>query len=392
MIKNVFLKNLLINTVFRGISCLNACIKKDDKQILLYSDLGLRDNLKYLYDYLVKEGYDRNYHIFVAANGCEKEAELNKRVTFISKTQGVLRFLKAGHVYYCFGKLPIVPGRGQTVCQMWHGTSFKGFAKNQIDSTKKDKLHQFYTHVFASSEYFVPIVKEKFGVPESVVCVAGHPRTDVMVDNRDVNCYGLSNNSSSSIQDKVVLLLPTFRKSEKMGMADGDSNRLVPIFDKDDFSELDKQLKELHIKLIIKLHPMQDVSGETIDYQNLQFLSNAEFARRGYDLYKLLSDADALVTDYSSVFYDYLLLDRPIGFTEDDVEQYKDTRGFAVDPEKFRPGMRIRNKNDMAQFLQSIADGMDEYKGEREGICKLSNAYLDSGNCRRALELCNIRK
>ena len=91
-------------------------------------------------------------------------------------------------------------------------------------------------------------------------------------------------------------------------------------------------MKEKGVKIVVKLHPVQDLDKyDMMEMSNFILLSHAEFVKRGMDLYKFMTQCDALITDYSSIFYDYLLLDRPIAFTEDDLEDYSDVRGFAVD-------------------------------------------------------------
>lgn len=384
MIKNTALKNILINTVFKGISSVNAATPKIDRQILFYSDLGFRDNIRALFDYAISIHLNEHYRLVCAVSDykdwSDKAGEL-KNVSFVSPLKGVTEYLRSGHVYYCFGKLPIRPARGQTVCQMWHGTSFKGFAKDQVNSVSR--RNQFYTHVFASSEYFRPIVEEKFQCLPDRVVINGHPRTDVFY--HDTQPYDLGQ------YKKLIVWLPTFRKSSSVAMADG-KDELIPLFDSAGLKELDRKLRENEVRMIVKLHPVQDTSGlDRSSFTNLEVMTNAEFNRKGYELYRLLKQSDALITDYSSVFYDYLLLDRPIGFTEDDLQLYADSRGFAVDPDKFRPGARLRTENDVYQFIEDVAAEKDGWGDARKEINDLSNAFQDGQNARRAFTLCGVR-
>lgn len=384
MIKSIFLKNLLINTVFKGLSLLNGVIKKDPNTILLYSDTDFRDNTRYLYQHLIENHYNDQYKIICAVkNDQDFAGESVKNVSFVKPMQGVKAYLTSGHVFYSFGKIPIVPGKNQYVMQMWHGTSFKGFAENQT-KTNSQKT-QFYTHVFASSEYFKPIVQKKFSCAPDRVFVCGHPRTDMLYKTEPK--YDLGEFK------KIIVWLPTFRKSSFLGMSDGDANMLIPLFDVEDLEQLDTFLAGINVKVIVKLHPAQDVSEINVDrFTHLDLMTHKQFMKNQYDLYALLRHADALVTDYSSVFYDYLLLNRPIGFTEDDVDSYKDSRGFAVDPDAFRPGMRLRTKADFYQFVQLLAEGKDAFQEARNQINCLSNEYQDGHNCERALKASHIER
>ncbi len=383
MIKNIALKNFLMNTVFKAVSFANTLTKKRQNQILLYSNEGFRDNIYYLYNHLIEQHYNDTYTIYCSVDDYARYVgHAPENVHFISNTRGVLKYLTSAHIYYCFGRLPIVPTKDQVAIQMWHGTSFKGFdaSTRKTNSLRK----QYYTYVFASSEYFKPIVEKKFACRPENVFICGHPRTDTLY-RTDVS-YDLGE------FHKNIIWLPTFRKSTAMGYSDVDTDQLIPFFEVAELEELDVFLRSKNVQIIIKLHPMQDVNESlTEDFTNLIFLTDQEFRKRGYDLYVLLRQMDALITDYSSVFYDFLLLDRPIGFTESDEEQYKQNRGFAVEnPDEFKPGMRIGSKDGLYHFIEDVAEEKDEFKNKRTEINALSNEYQDGRNCERALKASGI--
>lgn len=381
MIRNVFLKNLLTSTVFETLSLLNKTIKKNDNIILLYSDLGFRDNIKYLYDHLIRNKFNDKYKIVCAVKNYESfKQNAPKNVVFTSPIKGIATYVTCKHVFYCFGKLPIVPTNKQKVIQMWHGTSFKGFSENM---KKTAKTSDFYTYVYASSEYFKPIVMKKFNCNENKVVICGHPRTDIMYKKNVV--------PKMMVNKKNIIWMPTFRSSKLLGQQDTKQENVLPILNNDQFIELDNFLQQNNVNLIVKLHPMQDTSEIDLKkFINLKLLTNAEFEKQNLDLYEMLSQTDGLITDYSSVFYDYLLLNKPIGFTEDDVLEYKKNRGFAVDPDKFRPGQKIRTINDLKKFIENVSRNNDEFVDERREINNLSNYYKDGKNCVRTLQLSNI--
>lgn len=382
MIRNVFLKNLLMGSVFKVVSGMNKVIKKNDNKILLYSDLGFRDNIKYLYDYLVAQNFQKKYKIICAVKDYQKYADQSpKNVEFVSPMMGIKHYLTCNHIFYCFGKLPIVPVKKQVVIQMWHGTSFKGFAENMTKTSSN--TDSFYSYVYASSEFFKPIVMKKFNCSENKVALCGHPRTDVFYLN-EAN-YDLGN------YKKTIVWMPTFRKSKILGQADTQQSSILPTVMDSELTELDQFLGGLGIQIIVKLHPMQDLSGVDIkSLKNLTLLSNDQFESSGMDIYRLLRQSDALITDYSSVFYDYLLLDKPIGFTENDVDEYEKNRGFAVDPEKFRPGERIRSLHELENFITELSNNKDNYSKNRKWVNDTSNRYQDGKNCNRSLELSHI--
>lgn len=383
MIRNVYIKNGLINTVFKLLSAVNMLVKKDDKKILLYSDTTFRDNTRYLYEYLKEKEYNEKYIIICAVKDYRQYATCrNQNIYFVSPLIGVIKYLSCGHIFYSFGKIPIKPSKDQIVIQMWHGTSFKGFAANQKKTN--NLTNNFYTYVYASSEYFRSIVAKKFAVNQKNIVICGHPRTDVFYKK------GLSYDFSA--YKKMVIWLPTFRKSKALGMHDGKSNSIIPLVADRDLGKLEQYLKNKNVFMIVKLHPEQDVVPvDKRKFTHLQLMTDDIFRESKYDLYALLKCADALITDYSSVFYDFLLLNRPIGFTDDDVEEYRDSRGFAVDdPDAFRPGMKMKTLNDLERFIDNLLQGTDDYIQARTKISNLSNKYQDGNNCRRSLEFSKI--
>ena len=99
------------------------------------------------------------------------------------------------------------------------------------------------------------------------------------------------------------------------------------------------------------------------------------------------TDSDSLLTDYSSVYYDYLLCDKPIGLVWEDYDEYKAGQGFALDPDiVYSGGEKIFNVEDFCAYLERIAKGEDILKEERTKIKNLSNMYQDANSSKRVAE------
>ena len=100
-------------------------------------------------------------------------------------------------------------------------------------------------------------------------------------------------------------------------------------------------------------------------------------------MYMFIALTDALISDYSSVAVDYLIVDRPIAFTLDDYEAYKKTRGFVFEnPLIYMPGHHLYTFDDLEHFLLDVSMGLDPYKEQRaqvslKAIC-LSDNYCQS--------------
>ncbi len=375
---NNIVKDLFARTIFRFFSMVNMLIPKKDKSILLYSNVGFRDNVRAIYDYLIANEYNNKYDIYISAD-CLIPETLPANVRGISCVKGVIKYFTAGHVFYCQGKIPIYPSKAQNVVQMWHGTPFKG---NNSRGDRNKTTKSFYTHILSPSPYFIQIFVDNFSVSKEEVSICGQPRTDVMFEK---------NEKPSELKKfkKLILWMPTYRKSSVLGDEDVKQTSIIPIFTINELKELENRLEELDICLLIKLHPLQNLQlYEDVEFKNLYLLNQNNFQDKGWDLYRLLSCADALISDYSSVFYDYMLLNRPLGFAIDDIEEYGNKRGFVVDdPDYFMAGEKIKTKEDFYLFIKNISDGIDLYKKQRNEVNEITHTYLDGKNCRRALEI-----
>ncbi len=383
MIKNVRLKRILTNTLFRGFSVVNRWVRKRDDMVLLYSNMGFRDNVAYIYDYMIEQGYHSKYRMIRCQN--EKfSGELPPNVKVIGNVRGILSYFRAGHVFYAFGKLPIYPSKGQKVVQMWHGSPFKGWDRTQEQEMTGNYKKSFYTDCLVTSECFSEIYAKMFDCGLERISVCGQPRTDVMANPYpDDELKGKGN--------KLILWMPTFRKSKKLGYNDveEDGAGLLPVVRKGELASLNEVLRQNNVKLMVKLHPMQDLDEyKKSEHSNISILSHQDFLESHLELYRLLGSADALITDYSSVFYDFMLMDRPIAFTVDDFEEYKDHRGFAVkDPDYYRTGPKLKDYEDVAAFVRSVSAGQDEWRERRGKVNEEVNVYRDFENRRRALEI-----
>src|SRR5699024_10461945 len=121
---------------------------------------------------------------------------------------------------------------------------------------------------------------------------------------------------------------------------------------------------------------------------NVHVLRDLDLIEKNLDLYELVNAADLLITDYSSIYFDFLLLDRPIIFIPLDIEEYRKTRGFLAEPyEYWTPGPKSFCYEDFEkQILRSLKDN-DYYKDERRVICNMVHHYKGSNSSRRVMNL-----
>lgn len=120
---------------------------------------------------------------------------------------------------------------------------------------------------------------------------------------------------------------------------------------------------------------------------------NEDLKRINIKLYELLGASDALITDFSSVYFDYLLLDKPIGFATDDLKDYKNNRGYTVeDPLSIMPGEKIQNIDEFKSFLTNVSIEHDSFQEERFRVNNLVNSFKEGNACQRILDYLEIKK
>lgn len=380
----------LIRRMTGVLTLVNRLLPKDRKKIVFYSNMGFRDNVRAVYDELLRHPEMKDYRIICAVNDRElwEGKEHPENVRFVSNVGGVLHFLTGKYFFYSFGKYPIKPSSRQMVINVWHGSPLK-----KIGNYESDEDQNFFTLVLAASDFFVPIMQKAFSCKREQVAVCGHPRNDAMFRPGDP----LGQLGIEKKYNKLILWLPTFRQSTFLGDNDTEAKEGtgLPILSKrSDMEKVNELLVKENALLLAKIHPAQDLS--LIDregFSNIRILTNDEMQKANCDLYSLLGVSDGLVTDYSSVFFDYLLLDRPIGFTVDDMEEYRQTRGFVVDdPYPLMPGAFIHTPEEFTAFLTALLSGEDEYQSRRQEVARLVNQYPGGEDAARCLKIAGILK
>lgn len=364
------MKKEILKVLFKPLTVLNTIMRKDERLIFFYSNLGFRDNVKAFYDYLIENNYNKDFKIVVSINDVEQHKDnAPDNVKFVNNKQGIRWFMKAKYAFYCFGKYPIKPSKSQKVINLWHGTPLKNIGNLESGCEKID--YDFFTNVVTNSPMYVPIMASIFGCDESKVVVTGYPRNDEMFRKNKI-----ADNYIRRKAGKVILWLPTYREY--------DEGFVISILDKDKMHQLNEYLFKNNINMLIKLHPLQSAATEGIRFSNIKFITQDELNKANMTVYTLLRNADGLITDYSSVYFDYMLLDRPIGFAVEDMEVYKGKRGFIFEnPKEFMPGPEIKNMTDVIEFIEGVRLEKDEYKEARKNVNNKVNFYQDGESCHR---------
>lgn len=355
------------------------------KKILFYSNLGFRDNVKAMYDYIVENGFDKKYKIICSCDDYKKFLVSNKNnIIFTSKYIGFLHFFTSKYVFYCFGKYPVYPSKNQKVINLWHGMPLKKIGN--LENKSKVRVNQF-TYVISTSQYFVNIMSQAFNCRLEQVVVLPQPRNDILFMGNFVKDRLSISNS------KYILWLPTFRTSKRLNIDNGTySNDILPCISSwDDLKKLDNQCCDLNIRIYVKNHSMDDYVPNFSELGNIKFIDDGFLFENNMNLYDLLRESSGLVTDYSSVYFDYLLLNRPIGFCINDIDIYAKKRGFVVDdPLDIMPGTYIRSFESLCHFVKDVSNEEDFLSDRRMECNNKFNFYKGFGMCRKIVEFLDM--
>lgn len=356
------------------------------KEIWLFgSTFGRRfaDNPRYFFLYCRKYGkkagirpvwvsHKEGLVKFLRANGCEAYYYHSLKGIWIALTGKV-------YLYDNYSKdINFWQSAGGMKVNMWHGIPLKKIqADNKHDRFRHPKnLWEKWKNlprnlsdekpsdwVLTTSEYLKPVFSSAFRTGRVFTC--GYPRTDYLISDEienlllpqeqwevdAVNAF-LGRNKREA---KIVYYMPTFRDSEKK------------FFDVMDLGQFQKFLCREKILFCVKLHPKSKLRKEFKELTGSSF-GNVLIVDADSDPYVLLKMTDVLVTDYSSVYFDFLLLDKPIVFFDYDREEYvTQSRELYFDYETMTPGEKAEDMEGLMEALVNACQRTEEYEKEYAG-------------------------
>lgn len=265
------------------------------------------------------------------------------------------------------------PRKGTKVIQLWHACgAFKKWGFSTLDlawgGTRKDFLrfpmHNTYTDVFVSSEAVIPCYAEAFNCSERKIKAFGTPRTDVYFDSEFVSAQRdeLLKAFPEIGDRKIILYAPTFR---------GNSPDLAYNEDPLDYGKLKEAFGDEYA-LVLKLHPFTARKFGLTDEEKEKY---GDFVFNGSNSVKIetaLCAADILIADYSSLIFEYSLLNKPMLFYAYDLEQYEHDRSFYFEYKSFVPGKIVINNDEIIDAIKNgdfRADRIPAFREKFMGAC-----------------------
>ncbi len=385
-IKRVIWKTIrILNFVFcRMIPC-------DKKTVLFLSfhGRGYSDNPKALYEY-IHSNYSELKCVWAIRRGQLQNVKIEGAKIIPYFSLSYFFYLARAKYWVINCKLPqyVSKKKKQVYLQTWHGTPLKRLAhdivlddKNitfyrskmsaqQMYKTYDDDVAR-YNYMISPNPFSTEVFMSAFQINRERLIETGYPRNDVLLQTSPEEVEKLKEQMGLPKDKKVILYAPTWR--DNSFVTAGYTFRLEVDFDK-----WKETLGEEYV-VIFKPHYLIISDFDVKKWEGFVYEVDAS-----NDIASLYLVSDILVTDYSSVFFDYAILNRPMYFYMFDLEEYaNELRGFYFDIHETLPGPIVQTESDLLEHLSQQTFNYDRL----EAFNQKFNQWHDG---RSSEKVCNI--
>lgn len=286
------------------------------------------DNSKWLYEYVLEHNPEIKA-VWITKNRdvYNKLCSQNKPVCLSASAKGVWWCLRAKYAFLTSGVVDVNMFflNGAKQIWLWHGMPLKKILNCADEWLAVSKGHKIVSKILnpyqsfrpyetvSSSDFFIPYLQQSFDLPESRILKTGLPRCDAFfTDLAEKTVVDIRQKYNGT---KILLYMPTFRMSSER-----NGTPFNPFDSKFNFEqkEFSKFLEQENVFFLYKPHFVDAGVNVTIQSERFKLLNDSQFE----DLYVLLNSVDMLITDYSSVFFDFIPSKKPIFLFPFDYEQY----------------------------------------------------------------------
>lgn len=336
-----------------------------------------------IYEELIKRGYDKKYDLvwavysdfnlktdyktvkFFNCNSIEKQDIIKRTKCIIDSNRYIPKF--SSNVF----RLHTTHGCNLKNCN-WYCKQVGSV--DALITTSNDML-ELETHCW-------PVNKEKF-------IILGMPSLDKLFHPKSLYNGFIQELSGNNKFSKIIGWFPTFREHRFGGASVGKKYKYgLPIINNiNEVNKLNEQLKNTNILLLVQMHHAQKNN-----YENLSRLSNIVFVnetiKNKYNLstMDLLGNCDGMITDYSSIYHEYIILNRPIALTIDDLQLYAKSPGFICNYLDWIKGDYLLDSKDLCSWINNISNNIDESKLEREKSLNKIHKFKDDKSTKRVVD------
>ncbi|MCW3488830.1 CDP-glycerol glycerophosphotransferase family protein [Dethiobacter alkaliphilus] len=369
----------------------DVVIPKKEGIYIIASHLGIVGNARFLSDYILENGNaDKKIYIYSLRNETRStdhyfEERYKERLTIIKK-RGFKALCIALQAKYIFVSHDVIRDVGfplgslknrRVIVNLWHGIATKKhwLTEKQVCTNHSSKAKQF-SKIVASSAVDAIAKAATFHKSLEDVWITGNPRNDILIGKnnlprdllqQELDLFELTNGKS------LILYAPTWRSYQ---------HHFQP-FDDNSMGNLICMLNKYNAVLGLRLHEKDELKFKKLYqiYPNILNLGQRKFP----ETQLLLKNAQVLVTDYSSIWLDYLLTDNPIIAFWYDFDCYYEKRGTLWDLAQLFPGEKVKNCNELINAIDNALsrDIGDKDKQQYNFVKSLFHKYTDGKNAER---------
>ena len=353
-----------------------------DNQIIFTSFGGkyYSDSPKYLYEYLYENYKDKFEFIWVINDKSTKIPGNPKKVKRFSREY--FKEVAKSKYWVTNGRHParLTKKNDQVIISTWHGTPLKKLGLDIGDIyTKNPRIKESYikhgeewNYLISPNKYTSNILKSCFAYPRDVL-ETGYPRNDILYNASENKINQIKKNLNLPNDKKIILYAPTWRDDE---FYDTGSIKFTLKL------ELDK-LKEAigdEYFILVRTHYFIADNLDLSEYEGFAF-----DVSRYNDIAELYLISDLLITDYSSVFFDFANLKRPILYYTYDLEKYEGMlRGFYIDIHNEVPGPLLFTTEEVIDSIKNIESIKKEYSEKYDEFYERF-CNIDDGNASKRI-------
>lgn len=375
----MIIKKAIVKFLKALFCAINSIIPKKSNLILFKSRPDFSGNARAFYEFIII-----NHPEFDPVWVIENQSTRPDLKTVKPKSvKWFFCFIRSRYIVTTHNEMIGVKGNNQVYISLWHGMPLKKIC--YLGDYDYKGMEDYSAYRIASSEIMRSIISASFREKANNVYITGQPRNDYLFEGDKANSL-LSGRQENK---RIILYMPTFRENQEAERySDGKKIEKDNFFRVTDFSlnELNCFLKENNYHLVIKLHPYEEKSLIDINLgENITLITTATLREHDVDVNHLMAKADILISDYSSAYFDFMILNRPICFLIPDLNAYSESRsGFTLEPvESWMPGAKIHTQKELLIELEELAQGNDKFSGKRNEISEMINKHKDNKNSER---------
>lgn len=362
---------------------INQPIEENTIMFETFMGKSYADSPKYIYEYLAKNFPGKYKFVWVLNDPKEK---LPYGGIVVKRFTRKYAYYLAKSKYFVFNvRQPLWFRKRpeQIFVETWHGTPLKRLAFDQEEVTAASPTYksQFYRqkqewdYLIAPNKFSSDIFRSCF-MYDGKMLETGYPRNDILsAKNRDELALELKKKLNIPLDKKTILYAPTWRDDEYYG------NGKYKFKLKLDLDLLKKELGDEYVVLLRTHHYIAD---------NLDVTGLEDFAfnlSKYDDISEVYLISDICITDYSSVFFDYANLMRPILFYTYDLDKYRDVlRGFYIDMETELPGPLVYTTQEVIDNIKNIDDLNQKYQERYQEFYQRFCSWEDGKAAKRVVD------